>query len=98
MNLAGLPTPEAISDPVSVTPEEGKLIMDQLLTMGYHVLPGDSGPSIKNEFFMVAVTKPLDTGNCDRLMAQMKGLGFALRNTGAIGPLIFAIPMSGGKP
>ena len=91
------PPPEAISDPVSVTPEEGKLIMDQLLTMGYHVLPGDSGPSIKNEFFKIAVTKPLDSANCDRLMQQMKGLGFALRNTGAIGPLIFAIPMTGGK-
>ena len=49
----------------------------------------DSGPSINGKMFKIAVTKPVDSANGDRLMRQLKALGFELANTGAIGPLIF---------
>ena len=91
--LAESPIPDAISGIKSVTMEEGKGIMDQLLVLGYHVNPGDSGPSINGKMFKIAVTKPVDSANGDRLMRQLKALGFELANTGAIGPLIFMTPL-----
>jgi hypothetical protein len=45
--------------------------------------------------YKIAVTKPVESANGDRLMRQLKALGFELANTGAIGPLIFVIPLRG---
>ena len=87
------PIPDAIPDGISTTLADGNDIMGQLLTLNYHVIPNDSGPSIDGKFFKIAVTKPADAENHDRLLRQLNASGFKLANTGAIGPLIFTAPL-----
>ena len=90
---AETPVPNAIPDKNSITLDQGKDIIGQLLNLGYHVSPGDSGPSINGEMYKIAVTKPADAENHDRLLRQLLAAGFQLANTGAIGPLIFMAPL-----
>ena len=78
---------------ILITLDQGKDIMGQLLALNYHVIPNDSGPSINGKFFKIAVTKPVDAENYDRLVRQLSAMGFKLANTGAIGPLIFTAPL-----
>ena len=76
-----------------VTIDQCKDMIGQLRNLGYHVLPGDSGPSINGELYKIAVTKPVDAENNDRLLRRLDASGFKLANTGAIGPLIFTAPL-----
>ena len=92
-NSAETPLPDAIPDKNSITLDQCKDIIGQLLNLGYHVSPGDSGPSINGEMYKIAVTKPVNAENLDRLLRQLNASGFQLANTGAIGPLIFTAPL-----
>jgi phage/plasmid-associated DNA primase len=92
-NSAETPVPDAISNENPVTIDQGKDMIGQLLNPGYHVSHADSGTSINGKFFKIAVTKPVDVENNDRLLRQLQTSGFRLANTGAIGPLIFMAPL-----
>jgi len=85
-----------------ITEEDGKLITDQLLSLGYHLDP-DTGPNIDRKYFKIGVLRlrSLPADMREKLESIMRQEGFALFNSGGLGIFWYVRPLArdtGGKP
>ena len=64
-------------------------IIDGLLKDDYHINPNETGFSIGNKAYKLAITKPADASKLEALQTKMKALGFEQVNQGTYGPLFF---------
>ena len=85
---------------VTCTIEDGDIIRDQLLNLGYNLDPSICGSDMGGNFYMIGVFRPSDHGKYERLLRQMEHVGFEMQNTGASGPILFtrALCKDSGKP
>jgi phage/plasmid-associated DNA primase len=81
-----------------ITENEGKLIIKQLLNLGYH-LDLDSGPNIDRKYFKIGVLglRSLPPDKQEKLEHVMQQEGFVLSNTGVFGIWWFSRPLKWGE-
>ena len=84
------PTNSAVQSENTITEDQGKEIIRALQEDGYNVNPNESGMTIDNRNFKIAVIKPQDSARTDQLKERMTALGFDMVNTGAFGSLFFS--------
>jgi hypothetical protein len=72
-----------------ITEDRGKEIIDSLLGSGMHVLVKDSGKSLDNKTFKVAIPKTYYDKNTESIETRMKELYFTRVSSGALGVVVF---------
>jgi len=81
-----------------ITLEAGKLIIDKLLAMGYHVDPG-SGPSIDQKYYKIGILghRSIPADMREKLEYIMQQEHFTLFNTGVFGVLWYTRPLTNAQ-
>jgi len=91
------------SQEYSITEEDGKLIIDQLLNLGYHIDP-NSGPDISRRYYKIGVLGlgSIPADKREKLENVMAKENFELHNQGTLGTLWYKRPLAktskGGEP
>jgi len=82
------------SETQPITEKDGKLIVDQLLGLGYHLDP-DTGPNIDRKYFKIGVVgmRSLSADQRGKLENIMEQEHFKLFNSGGLGIFWFTRPL-----
>jgi len=86
---------DAQSEKYPMTEKEGKLIIDQLLNLGYHIDP-NSGPDISRRYYKIGVLghRSLPADKREKLENIMAKENFELHNQGTLGTLWYKRPLA----
>lgn len=80
-------------DPNAIMLQDAEAALRIIVSDGFHAIPADSRLSMDGKRFLISVTKPQSSERERILRDRLAALGFELKNTGAIGPLIFSAPI-----
>jgi len=85
------------SQEYSITEENGRMIIDQLLSLGYHIDP-DSGRNIDRKYYKIGVLglRSLSADMRGKLENIMHQEGFTLSNSGSMGIFWYIRPLIDG--
>jgi len=88
---------DAQSETQPITEKDGKLIIDQLLNLGYHIDP-NSGPDINRRYFKIGVVgmRSLSADKLEKLEYIMEQEHFKLFNSGSMGIFWYIRPLIDG--
>ena len=86
------------SDPSAITLQDAQTALRVIVGDGFHAIPAESRLSMDGKSFMISVTKPQSSERKRILKDRLAALGFRLRNTGAMGPLIFSAAIQEVQP
>jgi phage/plasmid-associated DNA primase len=81
----------------AITEDEGKKIIQSLLNSGIPVLVKDSGKSVYNETFKIAIPKAHYDKHKESLETKMRELYFTRINKGEMGTVFFTIQLRGDE-
>ena len=86
------------SGPNAITLQDAQTALRVIAADGFHAIPAESPVSMDRKSFMISVSKPHSSERERILKDRLAALGFMLRNTGALGPLIFSVAIRGEEP
>ena len=89
---------EPIPDPSAITIQDAQTALRVIVADGFHAIPAESRLSMDGKSFMISVSKPQSEDRARILKDRLAALGFMLRNTGALGPLIFSVAIQEEQP
>ena len=86
------------SGPNAITLQDAQTALRVIAADGFHAIPAESLISMDGKSFMISVSKPQSSERERILKDRLAALGFMLRNTGALGPLIFSAAIQEVQP